>query len=277
MKKISLLFMMFLAAGAIAFSQNTVLAGWTFPGNSLAADTGLSVNLTQEITTMGGTSAIELKNGFTTKAAQATGWDSGMDSKAWLIKLSTLGYHELTISSRQQSGGTNPGPKDYKIQYSIDSGTTWMDVTGGNVTVENDWETSFVDNLSLPADCDDQSDLWFRWIMTSNETSGTGGTVTSDGVDKIDEIYVSGAQINGIGDSREIIVQISPNPASEYLYLLSDKTMNLVSIHDLSGKLVLRTALDSKNATIDVRSLTNGIYILSISDNIGNTNCRGKF
>ncbi len=266
MKKIGLLLSMFFATSVFLFSQDVVVAGWTFPGNAMMADTGLSVNLTQEISTIGGTSAIEIKNGYTTKAAHATGWDDGMDTKAWVVQISTEGYHNLLISSRQQSGGNNPGPKDYKIQYSIDGGTAWNDVDGGTITVENDWETSFVDNLALPEECGDLSEVWFRWIMTSNDASGAGGTVTTDGVDKIDEIYIRGEQINGIKDVNTDAFQISPNPASGYLKIRSDRTMNLISIYDVSGQLVLHAIADAKETTVDVRSLDCGIYILSITD-----------
>jgi len=66
----------------------------------------------QEIFTMGGTSGIEFKNGLDTKAAQVTEWDNGMDVKAWVIEISTENFENLTISSIQQSGGNDPGPKD---------------------------------------------------------------------------------------------------------------------------------------------------------------------
>ena len=93
-------------------AQQIVIAGWTFPDNSAVADTGITDNLEAEVMTMGGTSEIQFKNGLETKAAQASEWDNGMNTKAWYVEITTTGYENLSISSVQQSGGTDPGPKD---------------------------------------------------------------------------------------------------------------------------------------------------------------------
>jgi len=61
MKKIKLLFTGLMLFSFYSNAQDIVIAGWTFPGSSAVADTGLTVNLENEISTMGGTSDIEFK------------------------------------------------------------------------------------------------------------------------------------------------------------------------------------------------------------------------
>ncbi len=72
-------------------------------------------------------------------AAQATQWNSGQDTKGWIIEFSSTNFTSLTLSSKQQSGGTNAGPRDFKAQYRIGAGGIWTDITGAtSITVLND-------------------------------------------------------------------------------------------------------------------------------------------
>lgn len=263
MKKFTLLFTFLFFAGIYAWSQDIVLAGWTFPESSAAADTGILANIGNEISTIGGTSAIEFKNGLTTKAAQASGWQDGMDQKAWIISMSTEGYNNLSISSRQQSGGTDPGPKDFKLQYSIDGGTGWTDVVGGTITVENDWETSFVDNLELPENCANKPDVKIRWIMTTNEASGAGGAVLEIGKSKIDEIYIRGDQINGINDpDDQPFLSFGPNPATDFIKFTSKAKMQSIRVLDITGEIILESQIDGFSGNLNISALKNDMYLL---------------
>ncbi len=239
MKKFTLIFVVIMFTGVV-YAQNEVVVGWTFPGDSAVADTGIAVNLDKEITTMGGTSEIQLKNGYETKAAQATGWNEGMDTKAWVVSFSTEGYSDLTIGSRQSSGGSDPGPKNYKIQYSIDVGTSWTDIPGSDIIVENDWETSFIENLELPDDCENMSELMIRWIMTTNEASGAGGNVLETGKSKIDEIFIKGEVLNSVKEHLNFNISIGPNPATDYIQIRADFEIDKLILSDLSGRIIIK-------------------------------------
>ena len=277
MKKFTFLFAVCIIFGSTAFSQNELLVGWTFPTNSLVADTGLSLHPNNEISTMGGTSAIEIKNGFTTNAAQATEWNLGMETKAWFIVAKTTGYSNLTISSRQQSGGEEPGPKFFKIQFSINYGASWSEVIGGEITVENDWETSFVDKLSLPDDCDDQDEIGIRWVMALNVASGTGGAVAADGKSKIDEIFLHGDKINGLEYHNSASFVLFPNPACDYINITGNEMIEFVEIIDLTGKLLEKINVNGFSSTLDVSFLPKGFYFMYIRDKKGNNLIAQKF
>jgi hypothetical protein len=179
--------------------------------------------------------------------------------------LNTQGFENLTISSRQQSGGTDPGPKDFKLQYSIET-DVWVDVPDGAIIVENDWTTSFVDNLPLPLECNDLETLKIRWIMTSNEASGDGGPVLEIGKSKIDDIYVKGGVTSGIDANWKSTVKVGPNPASDFVSIISDSEITEVSFIDIFGRIVTQVYPLAPRVSIDTDRLTKGFYIVLVNN-----------
>ncbi len=158
---------------------------WTFLGNpdDAFSDGGITVNDgTKSISVVGGVNAPTYPN-----YASATGWASGAGTKAWVVEFETTGYANLYLSSKQSA--TNRSPQDFKIQYSLDN-STWTDVTGGTVTLAQDWTTGVVNSLAFPAACDNQASVFVRWIMTSN--TGVGGNILANRASYIDDIYVVG-------------------------------------------------------------------------------------
>ncbi|MCD4735438.1 MAG: T9SS type A sorting domain-containing protein [Bacteroidales bacterium] len=256
---------------SILFAQETVVVGWTFPANSadIVADTGIAMNLDKELSTLGGTSQIQFKNGYETKAAQATGWDDGAGEKAWKIGFSTLGYGTLKLYSRQQSGGNEPGPRDYKVQYKIGESGTWTDVAGlENIEVQNDWTTAFIDNAPLPEECNNQEVVFLRWVMTTN-ISSNGGNVTPDGKSKIDDIFVKGTVLSGLEEYLVPEVYIFPNPATEFVTIEMDSEINSVSIISITGQLIQEKEIIDTKTTLNVSGLEPGLYFLSITNITG--------
>jgi hypothetical protein len=143
------------------------------------------------LTTQGsvsGTIAYAPVQSSTTSAASVSGWDGGNNAKFWQIDIATLGYSNLKLSSVQRS--SNTGPKDFKVQYKIGSGS-WTDVPGAAVTVANNWTTGVLNNVTLPAACNNQASVLIRWIMTSN-LQVNSGNVASTGTSGIDNILING-------------------------------------------------------------------------------------
>jgi hypothetical protein len=178
-----------------------------------------------------------MKIGLTTSAAQATNWDNGMDGKYWNIRFKTTGYNHVQISSKQQSGDTKPGPKDFKIQYKISSTGTWADVAGGTLTLSNEWIG--VSNLDLPAECQNQSDsVYIRWIMTSN-TDIKGGTVAATGTSKIDDIIVTGSLLTtGLeNEQQNHYLRTFPNPSTSAFSIEFFGETTAVEIYNNLGQL----------------------------------------
>ncbi|GAB4446368.1 MAG: hypothetical protein Fur0028_00770 [Bacteroidales bacterium] len=182
---------------------------WTFPNNpdDNIADGGIAANLSKSITTnSSGTVTYTTASGATTSTARNDGWDNGMDTKYWMISFTTEGYKDITLSSKQRS--SNTGPKDFKAQYSLD-GTNWVDIAP--VTVANNFTTGVLTDVALPSACNNQYNVYVRWIMTSN-TSVSNATVASTGASNIDDIYVKG--IAFLSNEAEILSFNIPNQVS---------------------------------------------------------------
>ncbi|MBN2006465.1 MAG: hypothetical protein JXA21_24145 [Anaerolineae bacterium] len=127
-------------------------------------------------------------------------WANGSGVKCWKVHFISTGFQNLTVSSQQMSTdlgfGTWNGPRDFKLQYSLDD-STWVDVPGGTLTLGSTWIASGrLTNLSLPSALNNQPDAYLRWIMTSNASvSPTYPTTDSDAQSMIGGIYINGDEI----------------------------------------------------------------------------------
>lgn len=205
-------FSLLTTAAVFIFTVSSVVSGqtivtWNFPNNpdNATADGGIAENLTRTISTVG-TSAVDFAaTGATTNAANATGWNSGSGTKYWKVSFSTSGYNTLSLSSKQRS--SNSGPRDFKVQYSLDD-ITYTDVAGSTVSVANDFTTGVLTNVSLPAVAENQPNVYLRWIMTSN-TGVNGSAVMAAGTSRIDDILITGTPIGG--NAAPVISDIPDN------------------------------------------------------------------
>jgi len=266
MKQFFTLFCLFLMSVSASQSQ-VVLAQWTFPTGTAAdsiADAGIAANLNKTIRTEGGTSTIDFsKNGFTTKAAQATGWNDGADLKCWVVEITTTDYDHLQVSSKQQSGGNNPGPRDWKLQYRLSLSGTWTDVPDAAYGVQNDWTTGVLDAVDLPAECKNLPSLFLRWVMTSN-TNSAGNILDASGINKIDDILISGELINtAVPEAGSTLtLSVFPNPCVNRINVRSMETLTSITISDASGRIVLKAFPNDETCSLDVSRLQHGLYLV---------------
>jgi len=269
MKRTIILLAMFILATCFVKAQDTI-AGWTFPTGT-SADLKPNIHIPQDtammITTKGGTSTINYKNGFTTYAAQATGWDNGENLKCWQIEINTKECQNLKLSSIQQSGGTYPGPRNYKVQYEIGYLGTWTDIPGATIITANDWTTGVLSNVDIPAACNNQDSVFLRWIMTSDTSSAvTPALVLSTGTTKIDNIIITGTKSqSNINELQAEIFSFYPNPARTSIFVNSALKSNY-KIISIEGK-TLKTGI--LNKILDISDLSNGIYLFEIKNEKG--------
>jgi len=147
-------------------------------------------------------SQLELKgaslNGFTSSAANSNGWNTFAEGvNYWQIVINTTGLQDLKLSS-DQSGGSSTGPKDFKVQHSLD-GSTWTDLSGGLIEVGNSTQET-VDQLPLPESLEDQPTVYIRWVQDSEirVDGDTGKDISSGGTSRIDDILITGEAINPV-------------------------------------------------------------------------------
>ena len=168
-----------------------VIVEWNFPTTSAdaTADAGIQANLNKTLSVGGGVATpTYTNNGATTRCASATNWANGSGSKYWTVNFTTSGYEDIKFSSKQ-NGGSNRAPRDFKVQYSL-NGSTWTDVSGTNVTVARNWTTGVLNEISLPAACNNQATVYLRWIMRSN--TGISQNIQNNAAAYIDDIVVKG-------------------------------------------------------------------------------------
>ncbi|MBU1010260.1 MAG: T9SS type A sorting domain-containing protein [Bacteroidetes bacterium] len=263
MKQIFTLVIMLLLVNVLS-AQTETLAKWTFPNDNLGdtiAEEASALNTTAYLTTTGGTGAISMKNGVTTKAAQADGWDNGQGTKAWQIALCTTGYEHLSLSSKQQSGNTDPGPRDFKIQYKIGQLREWTDVENGTLTVLNDWTSGALNALPLPAEVNNHEIVFIRWILTS-DSDINGNTLTTAGKTKIDDILVTGEVLTGINEPTLLSsVSLWPNPCNGQFNINAKQSVKLISVFNNLGQVVENIQLQNNDAALTL-SLPEGMYVV---------------
>ncbi|NLA25674.1 MAG: PKD domain-containing protein, partial [Bacteroidales bacterium] len=170
-----------------------VIVLWDFPNNpdNNIADGGITANLTKTITPFGGVNDIlYTAAGVTTRCIDGETWASGANSKGWSVNFTTIGYEGLKLSFAQRSNNAQ-SPRDFKVQYSL-NGSTWTDLGLSYQLATNVWTEK--NEISLPAACNNQANVYIRWLMTSNTGCG-GGTVSNNGTTRrnaMDNIKVTG-------------------------------------------------------------------------------------
>ena len=263
--KLLLIFAMALLISQTLRAQDTI-AAWTFPTGTVT-DANPTVhnaaNAAVAITTVGGTSAINWNiNGATTKAAQATGWNGGANLKFWQIEINTTGYDNIKLYSKQTSGGTYPGPRDWKAQYKIGSIGTWTDISGTNMINANNWTSAVLSNIALAAACNNQSSIFVRWLMTSDTSSAPPALVLAAGTTKIDDIYILGTLATSVDENTQTPVAIFPNPSNGKFTLISNQQIEQLSVFTILGKAVYTSQMPAMNQTIDLTAMGEGIYFV---------------
>lgn len=71
------------------------------------------------------------------------------------------------------------------------------------------------------------------------------------------------AYSTGIDDVLKKELKLYPNPVHELLYIENLKMVKRLSLYDLSGKIVLSVNTPNASATLNLRGLNSGIYLLN--------------
>ena len=164
---------------------NSTIVEWDFNDADRIADGGLPANETQTVARIPAPGSYTFTGG---NILSANGWNSGAGTKYWEASFSTEQHTDIKVSSRQTS--TSTGPVHFKLQYKIGSGGTYADVTNSTLTLGTGWGAQLT-RLPLPAACNNQTNVFLRWLMTSN-TAVNGGSVGSSGASRIDDVLIVG-------------------------------------------------------------------------------------
>lgn len=169
-----------------AATESVSLAKWDFSSatNKLVTTSGTAANLDKKLSATGAVISTTYVGGPTTgsQVPNATPWTA--NPSFWKVAVSTKGYQNITLSSKQYS--SNTGPRDFKVQYSLDD-STWADVPSAAVTVGANWTSGVLANVALPKEVNDKDVVHVRWLKTS-EIAANGTALAAGGTSRMGEI-----------------------------------------------------------------------------------------
>ncbi|RED65657.1 S-layer homology domain-containing protein [Cohnella lupini] len=173
-----------------AYAAPQVVAGWKFAavGSTFPATSGSADNLANAKFFISGSRTLS----FT--GSNSTLWTGGWDIPLgyWQAEIKTTGFTNLTLTSKHY--GTGTGPRDYKVQYSLD-GQNFADVPDGAFAQSTSIATA-VNGLPLTDEVDNQEHVFIRWLNYTG-TSINGSTTQAGGNSRIADIVVQGEPIGG--------------------------------------------------------------------------------
>ncbi|KAA3620853.1 MAG: T9SS C-terminal target domain-containing protein [Flavobacterium sp.] len=107
-------------------------------------------------------------------------------------------------------------------------------------------------------------DSELRSLDTTTGMTTLIGIITPGTLDQFG--FVDWTDEDSLGTNSEAFesFQYYPNPANEVLNLKAGVQIDHISIVDITGKQVLRRAVDALNAEINIAALSNGLYILNV-------------
>lgn len=126
-----------------------------------------------------------------------------------------------------------------------------------------------------------QGDEQYMTIGNFNNDGNTTVTIVNPGmVSTIAYYYIDSVSLTevvcpidiGIIENTNPIFHLFPNPAKEKLNIQLDNFENTtVIIYNMLGENIFKTKLNSKTADIDISTLDNGVYIISVDNGRGTT------
>jgi hypothetical protein len=163
----------------------TQLVKWDFSGFTNTPTSSIAQNNGKLVTAVGQNQAAFVSAVGTTYDPPyiCNGWNVPANTAYFLINFSTLNFDNINIT--YFLGAFQFGAKSFQPQYSVVSNTgPWLDF-GTAVTFQPAGGDFLFTNVPLPADADNQPNVWVRLLSTTT-TINTGG-------DYIDEIEVMGS------------------------------------------------------------------------------------
>jgi len=213
----------------------------------------------------------------------------GID-EGWDIKIDQ--YNDIYIAGKSTSSsfpspaGGNPintydhgleGMQDYFVSC-IKQGFTdllWSTLVGGTNT--ESWGYGF--GVSIDINGLDQLHLTGQTLSSTNFPLNNAGGVPaffqgtlnggSDGT--ITRFDLNPVQIVGIAENAlsNNGVVVYPNPTSSYIIVKTNSIKNkMFSIYNTLGQIIIQQNSDSDFVTLDLKSLTSGVYILVVDDKL---------
>lgn len=257
-------------SATMLMSAQTVLTQWNFDASSLTPSTGSGtfsmiggvVENTQQACSCGfvGGNPSTGKS-YTTKTYPDQGTNSGTAG----VQFSASTASASTVSISVDVYGSGTASKYFQAQYTVD-GSTWTNVTSApsSLTATNTWATV---SATLPSNAAGQANFAFRVVTVFDPANGTsytsnapaGNTYAPGGALRFDNVTIYNGLL-AVSDVNSTKINLVKSTNVNNTILFGAKAN--VQIVNANGQ-VVKSAAVSENTTLDVSSLTKGIYIVT--------------
>ena len=191
---------------------------------------------------------------------------------AWIDKLVMFtndGTGNFTITQEIETINLNVtlGKSDVDLDGDLDllsatnqsSSVIWFENDGTGYFSESKIIHQFAGFESIesvfPADLDSDGDEEVIWGAVSGPLA-------------INENITITVSVNEISMNGDLMINIFPNPATDHIAIKSDNTIREIIITDITGKAVIKKMGYQKIESLDISSLKNGIYFVSLKTDI---------
>ena len=277
-----------------SFTKNLRLlittAIFMFVGQSLLAYDIVTYALTSNLTSTSADIPANRSKSFSTTSTgtisyggsilQNSGWN--VSGKYWqTAAFSTFGYHTIGVSAVMKSDN-NTGPKDFRLDYSLDGGSSWSVSAVAIYSITAASGTAYT--AALPQACQNQASVMLRWTNYTSIAVNkvASGTVTSGGKSYISTVSVTGylpsvpaTQAHDIsivsrtpttitvgwtkGGNNDSVVVMMNTTNSFSPVPVDDQSFNAMSGTYSSGRQIIYVGTKSK-FTVNVTSATDQYY-----------------
>jgi len=167
----------------------------------------------------------------------------------------------------------------------IEAGNTNSAVTAGSAIVVK-YSQCIVNNATTISGSTltaTQSGATYQWVDCNNASAAilgeNGQTFTPSATGSYAVIVTNGScsdtsacqtvtiSTSGIDEQTANNFNIFPNPAKELVTLNNLLTGTTLQLTDMTGKIILQSLVSAEEMTIDLNSLTNGMYLVHLSNN----------
>ena len=128
---------------------------------------------------------------------------------------------------------------------------TGIDMANGNNVNVTSFDSDF-NGAASSINVDDASEYPAGYLMD-------GGNWSKD----FNSTYISGGL--GTDDNIATLFRMYPNPAKGYVFIASKSQVSVMDVYSITGKLVLTKALSFGDNSINISSLSSGVYLAKFS------------
>ena len=196
------------------------------------------------------------------------GTASGVNNGDWAhIYLDIPGGIDLSAGDRGFSIKVR-GDREIPLKWKLQEGTShWInhEVDGGVLySGSGNWETITFDFSAHTSTNMTRLVVFFDIQGAPTSSKGVSGKTAAVDAFDIDDLVFGKFISLSVEELEQFNFSIYPNPANDFVQLKAAKTIDFVEVYDIMGRSVLRNMPNAKEKTLNVSSLSEGIYIVKI-------------